>query len=81
MILSGDVERLETNPKAEHSHITQFTQDILHLNVGSIRKKFEQFLSLISDYDILCSTESQLDSNILTDEISIDGFNTIFSER
>lgn len=34
LILSGDVERLETNLEREHSHITQFTQDILHLNVG-----------------------------------------------
>lgn len=75
LILSGDVE---TNPGPEHLHVTQFTLDIFHLNVRSIRNKFDQFLSLVSDYDILCFTESHLDSNIMNDEISIDGFNTIF---
>lgn len=75
LILSGDVE---TNPGPEHLHVTQFTLDIFHLNVRSIRNKFDQFLSLVSDYDILCFTESHLDYNIMNDEISIDGFNTIF---
>lgn len=33
---------------------------------------------MVSDYDILCFIELYLNSNILNDEISIDGYNTIF---
>lgn len=75
MILSGDVE---TNPGLDHLHVTQFILDIFPLNVRSIRNKFDQFLSMVSDYDILCFIELHLNSNILNDEISIDGYNTIF---
>lgn len=54
-----------------------YTLDILHLNVRSIRNKIENLLYLVSDIDILCFTESHLDTNVLDKDITIAGFNTI----
>ena len=33
---------------------------------------------MVTEYDILCFTESHLDEQILNSDISIDGYNSIF---
>ena len=35
------------------------------------------FLNLVTDFDILCFTETHLDTNISNDNIAIEGFNTV----
>lgn len=73
LILSGDVE---TNPGPNTG--TQYTLDIFHLNIRSIRNKIDSLLSLVTDFDVLCFTESHLDSCITDQNLLIDGFNTIY---
>lgn len=73
LFLSGDIE---TNPGPCTG--TQYTLDIFHLNIRSIRNKLDSLLSLVSDFDILCFTESHLNSSIPDRNVFIDGFNTIF---
>lgn len=73
LFLSGDIE---TNPGPCTG--TQYTLDIFHLNIRSIRNKLDGLLSLVSDFDVLCFTESHLNSSILDRDLFIDGFNTIF---
>lgn len=73
LMLSGDVE---SNPGP--SMMSQFTLDIFHLNIRSIRNKIDLFLNLVTDFDILCFTETHLDTNISNDNIAIEGFNTVF---
>lgn len=63
VILAGDVE---TNPgpaTAEQS------VSLLHFNIRSIRHKLDYVKTNFLDFDILCFTETHLDSNILTDEL------------
>lgn len=70
--MCGDVEN---NPGPIEDNA--YTLDILHLNVRSIRNKIENLLYLVSDIDILCFTESHLDTNVLDKDITIEGSNTI----
>ena len=69
---------METNP-GPHAQ-TQYTIDIFHLtcNIRSIRNKINALISLVSNFDILCFTETHLDDNILNRYLSFDGFDTIF---
>lgn len=73
LFLYGDIE-----PNPGPIEDNAYTLDILHLNVRSIRNKIENLLYLVSDFDILCFTESHLDANVLDKDITIEGFNTIF---
>lgn len=73
LFLSGDIE---TNPGPCTG--TQYTLDIFHLNIRSIRNKLDSLLSLVSDFDVLCFTESHLNSSILDQNLCIDDFITIF---
>nr|XP_022313371.1 uncharacterized protein LOC111118283 [Crassostrea virginica] len=73
LLMSGNVE---TNP-GPHAQ-TMYTIDIFHLNIRSIRNKIDALISLVSDFDILCFTETHLDDNILNYDLSFDGFDTIF---
>ena len=54
--MSGNVE---TNP-GPHAQ-TQYTIDIFQLNIRRIRNKIDDLISLVSDFDILCFTETHLD--------------------
>ena len=71
LLLSGDIE---VNP----GPIINNVPDILHLNVRSIRNKIAHLNSIVHDFDILCFTETHLDSNVSNDNLTLDGFSTIF---
>ena len=73
LLISGDIE---TNPGPCSQ--TQYTIDIFHLNIRSIRKKIDSLISLVTDFDILCFTETHLDASILDQNVSFEGFDTIF---
>ena len=42
---------------------------ILHSNIRSIHKKFDYIAKNLSDLDILCFSESNLDANITTESL------------
>lgn len=69
-------EDIETNPGP--CTWTQYTIDIFHLNIRSIRNRLNSLQSLVTDFDVLCFTESHLNSSILDQNLCIDGFKTIF---
>ena len=71
LLLSGDIE---VNPGS----MTDNVLDILHLNVRSIRNKIAHLNTLVHDFDILCFTETHLDSNVCNENLLLDGFHTIF---
>lgn len=54
--------------------------DILHLNIRSIRNKIDSLMYLVHDFDILCFTETHLDSNVLNENLFMEGFNNMFTK-
>ena len=51
--MSGNVE---TNPGLYAQ--TQYTIDIFHLGIRNIRNELDASISLVSDFDILCFSET-----------------------
>lgn len=63
-------------PVPKHYYI-----DAFHLNSRSIRNYQEQYrcrISLATDFDLMCFTETHFDANILYDGFALNGFDTIF---
>ena len=53
-----------------------------HLNINSIKKKFESVWELIKDtFDIYLLRESKLDSSFPDDQISIHGYRIVRKDR
>lgn len=69
-MISADIE---FNPGPTEGQI--HTLDIFHLN---IRHKIQSLETFVSDFDILCFTETHLDSNACDNDILLDGYDTIF---
>ena len=72
--LSNDVER---NP----GPITEDecnSLSIIHLNIRSIRNKLSYINEHISDFDILCFTETHLSDEVSDSIVKIDNFNTMY---
>lgn len=81
-MISGDIE---LNPGPTDGQID--TLDIFHLYfiyfisihcIRSIRHKIQSLENFVSDFDILCFTETQLDCNVCDNEILLNGYDTIF---
>lgn len=70
---SGDIE-LNPGPTEGQMH----TLDIFHLNIRSIRHKIQSLETFVWDFDILCFTETHLDSNVSDNDILLTGYDTIF---
>lgn len=47
---------------------------IAHTNINSIRNKIEHISAELSDYDIICVSETKLNASIPTSQILIDGY-------
>ena len=63
LLLSGDIE---TNPGPSAESVL----DIFHLNIRSLRNKIDSLNAIVSEYDIVCFTETHLDNKIANDDIS-----------
>lgn len=72
-MISGDIE---ANPGPTDGQI--HTLDIFHLNIRSIRHKIQSLETFVSDFDILCFTETHLDSKVCDSDILLYGYGTIF---
>lgn len=73
LLLSGDIE---TNPGPSAPN----SLDILHLNIRSIRNKIDSLLYLVQDFDLLCFSETHLDTHVTNESLFIEGF-SVFSEK
>ncbi|MEW8546519.1 MAG: reverse transcriptase family protein, partial [Candidatus Thiodiazotropha sp.] len=75
ILLSGDVSE---NPGPDLDQSNQSDNlSILHLNIRSIRNKLEFVKDSLSDFDILCFSETHLTDNISNNDIHIEGFQPI----
>lgn len=72
LLLSFDIE---TNPGPEGE------MSIFNWNVRSIRNKMDYLKDISEDYDLLCLTETHLDTNIPTSDVQIDGFSLYRKDR
>ena len=74
VVLSDDVE---TNPGPSNDVQTS-SLSILHLNIRSIRNKYEFIKDNYLDCDILCFTESHLSDNVNDELLILEGFSTFY---
>ena len=63
----GDIER---NPGRVNEH----SLSILHLNIRSIRNKISYIQDDLSDFNIVCFSETHLDQNISSELLSITNY-------
>lgn len=79
LLLSGDIHE---NPGPDFDQTDQGNSlSVLHLNVRSIRNKFEFIKDNFSDFDILCFTETHLTNTIMTDDLYLDGFQKVIFRK
>ena len=72
ILISGDVSE---NPGPDLDQSNQNDNlSILHLNIRSIRNKLEYVKDNLSDFDILCFTETHLSDNVLNSDLCVGGF-------
>lgn len=63
----GDVEK-------NHGPQDQNVLDFVHLNVNGLRDKLDIIMSQLASYDVICITESHLNSSVQSDGLKIPGF-------
>ena len=73
ILLSNDVEK---NPGPEIDGNNNIS--IIHLNVRSIRNKFDYIVDFMSDFDILCFTETHFTNEINDNDIQIENYDTFY---
>ena len=79
---TDDVSLLDSSISHSNSDSLDIMRDIdsnfsiIHLNVQSLRPKRDILNGNLSDFDILCFSESWLNDEIPNSEIMFDGFNT-----
>ena len=66
IIMSGDVE---TNPGPMNQTSSDHCVSILHCNIRGLRNKLEYVLDNFCDFDLICFTETHLDSTILNENL------------
>ena len=67
LILSGDIE---TNPGPVHTDSSSsYSLSIIQLNIRSIRNKLKYISDYLSDFYIMCFTETHLDNDISDSQI------------
>ena len=58
-----------------YNHIKLTSMKIAHSNINSIRNKIDDISVELSDYDIICISETKLNDQILTTSLLIDSYN------
>ena len=77
--MSGDVE---LNPGPIMAGTQQIgALSLIHLNMRSIRNKFDFITDNFLDFDILCFTESHLDDTVDSESVSIESFSVYRKDR
>ena len=78
VLMSGDVE-LNPGPDTGTQH--RCALSLIHLNIRSIRNKFDYITNNFLDFDILCFTESHLDDTVDSESVFIDSFSVYRKDR
>ena len=60
LLLAGDVETIP----GPLNHDANHTLEVFHLNVRSVRHKLSYLSDVLSDYHVVCFTETHLDDNV-----------------
>ena len=75
----GNVPQNEThnnlNNDLAYNHIKLTSMKIAHSNINSIRNKIDDISVELSDYDIICISETKLSDQISTTSLLIDSYN------
>ena len=79
VLLSGDVFETSGPENSETSSQTSNSLSILHLNIRSIRNKFEYMYinENLIDFNVLCFIETHLDVSVDNEDVFIEGFNLV----
>ena len=64
LLEAGDID---SNPGPENEHLLS----ILHLNIRSIRNKISYIQDHLSDFDVICFSETHLDQNLSSELLRI----------
>ena len=75
LILSGDIET-NPGPHLDSGNVNIDGISIVHLNIRSIRNKMDFISDFLSDFDIMCFTETHLDADISDSALTIDTRNS-----
>lgn len=75
VLMSGDVSE-NPGPNLNSSENSD-SLSVLHLNIRSIRNKLEYIKEMLTDFNILCFTETHLSPEISNDDLFIEGFQPI----
>ena len=73
LLQSGDVES-NPGPVFVRNETAANALSVCHLNIRSIRNKFDYINTNLLDFNILCFTETHLSDNISPSEVSLEGF-------
>ena len=65
---------VESNPGPSSQSDDNTILSIFHINIRSLRNKISYLSDIASEYDIICVSETHLDDNINTSDITIDGY-------
>ena len=79
VLMSGDVELNPGPIMADTQHIGALS--LIHLNIRSIRNKFDFVTDNFLDFDILCFTESHLDDTVDSESVFIESFSVYRKDR
>ncbi len=71
LLIAGDVQ---PNPGPVNRDITHHALSIFHLNTRSIRNKLSFLSEYLSEFKVVCFTETHLDDSIINDELYWDNF-------
>ena len=63
------------NNDLAYNHIQLTSMKIAHSNINSIRNKIDEISVELSDYDIICISETKLNDQISTTSLLIDSYN------
>ena len=79
VLISGDVELNPGPTMTDTQHIGALS--LMHLNIRSIRNKFDFITDNFLDFDILCFTESHLDDTEDSELVFIESFSVYRKDR
>ena len=75
LILSGDIET-NPGPHLDSGNVNIDSISIVHFNIRSIPNKMDFISDFLSDFDIMCFTETHLDADISDSALTIDTHNS-----
>ena len=67
--------RQETQTAQVNNHIQNSSIKLAHTNINSIRNKLDDIAAELSDYDVICVSETKLNNSILSTNLMLNSYN------